>query len=186
MVERARAGDQNAMAILQMVGKNARAGQPKARAAFGAVESYIKENPAPLTNWPEAAEVIGVLKDYSNEDDALFEALLALPSLEDESLVQTACVVLSHGPPWSRKRIHAIDSMMEPGSDPQRLFRFGVENAGDGQKLGPAIRATPSELSGFLCAGHCIGLARKLQLARREDTPPTVLCKELEWELGCI
>jgi hypothetical protein len=186
LVERARAGDQNAMAILQMVGENARQGQPKARAAEGAIKRYIADNPAPLTNWAEGAEVIGILKNPENPDDGLFETLLTLPQYEDARLVSTACVVLSHHEPWTKGRIHALDSLMEPGCDEQRQFRMGVEGAGEARVLGPAIRSLPPELQGFLCAGHCLGTARKLQLARRADVPLTALCRDLEWELGCV
>jgi hypothetical protein len=186
LVERARAGDQNAMAILQMVGENARKGQPKARAAEGAIQRYIADHPAPLTNWAEGAELIGILKNPENPDDGIFETLLSLPQYEDARLVSTACVVLSHHEPWTKGRIHAIDSLMDPGSDEQRQFRMGVEGAAESRVLGPAIRSLPPELQGFLCAGHVLGTARKLQLARRADVPLTALCRDLEWELGCV
>jgi hypothetical protein len=185
LVERARAGDQNAMAILQMVGDNARQGQPKARAALGAVQRYIADNPAPLANWAEGAEVIGILKNPENPDDGLFETLLSLPQYEDARLVHTACVVLSFHEPWTKSRIRALDGLMEPGCDEQRQFRMGIENAGDAKVIGPAMRSLPPELEGFLCAGHCIGTARKIQLARREDVPLSAFCRDFEFELGC-
>jgi hypothetical protein len=185
LVERARAGDQNAMAMLAMVGERAREGVPKARSAFGAVQKYISEHPAPLDQWEEGAQLIGVLKNPENPDDGIFETLLSLPQYQDARLINTACVVLSHGYPWSKERIHGIDALMEAGSDPQRQYRFGIAHAGNGRMIGPAMSELPDELVGFLCAGHCIGTARKLQLLRRPDTSPGILCKDVEWELGC-
>lgn len=185
LVERSRAGDQNAMAILQIVGENARAGDTKAAAGLSAVQKYIADHPPPLVEWPEAAQAIGILKHPDNADDVLFDVLLTLPDFEDPRVVHTACVVLSQGQEWTKRRIHAIDQCMEPGSDEQRQFRFGVEHSADAKFIGPQLRRLPPELAGFLCAGHCIGTARKLQLVQRENVSPGILCKDVEWELGC-
>jgi hypothetical protein len=185
LVERSRAGDQNAMAILQLIGENARAGDPKAQAGLSAVQKYIADHPPPLVEWPEAAQTIGVLKHPDNTDDVLFDALLTLPEFEDPRIVHTACVVLAQGPEWTRRRIHGIDQLMEPGCDEQKQYRFGVEHAADPKFIRPQMSRLPRELAGFLCAGHCIGTARKLQLIQRADISPGILCKDVEWELGC-
>src|ERR1700690_838147 len=183
LVERARAGDQNAMAMLQMVGDNARAGSPKAKSGFGAVQRYIADHPAPLSNWEEGAQIIGVLKNGDNSDEDVFETLLSLPRYQDSNLIQTACVVLSMGPNWDNPRVHALDGLLEPQSPPQSAFRMGLENAGE-PVIKTASRQMPPEPEGYLCAGHCIGMARKIQIMRDPSSPVGILCKGVEWELG--
>jgi len=185
LVERARAGDQNAMAMLQMVGENARKGVPKAKAAAAAVARYIADNPAPISNWEEGASIIGILKNPDNSDEDVFETLLALPRFEDSNLIQTACVVLSMGPNWDNPRVHALDNLLAPGTPMKDTFRMGLENAGEPSVIQPTMRRLQPELAGYLCAGHCIGMARKIQIMRLPDSPVGILCKGVEWELGC-
>jgi hypothetical protein len=171
--------------MLQMVGENARKGIPKARSAAAAVQAYIAEHPAPLVNWEEGATIVGILKNPDNSDEDVFETLLSLPQFEDSNLIQTACVVLSmHPHPWDNPRVHALDSLLEAGSPPQEAFRFGLENAGE-PVIKRAKRSMPKELEGYLCAGHCIGMARKIQIMRLPDSPVGILCKGVEWELSC-
>lgn len=184
LVERARAGDQNAMAMLQMVGENARKGSPKAKTAQAAVTRYIADHPAPISNWEEGASIIGVLKNPDNSDEDVFETLLALPRFEDSNLIQTACVVLSMGRDWDNPRVHALDGLLEPSAPPQVTFRMGLENAGEPAVIKPTMRRLPPELAGYLCAGHCIGMARKIQIMRDPSSPVGILCKGVEWELG--
>jgi hypothetical protein len=184
LVERARAGDQNAMAILAMVGANARKGVPKAKSALCAVDLYIKDHPVPLSNWAEGAEVIGILKNPDNPDEGLLDTLLTLPEYEDARLVHTAAVVMSLGRPWTKPRIHNLDAQMS--HEERRPFRFGIENAGDARKMGQAMQGIDENLAGFLCAGHVIGMARKIQMIRRPEIPVGILCKDVEWELGCL
>jgi hypothetical protein len=186
LVERARAGDQNAMAMLQMVGDNARKGVPAAKSAALQVKAYISDNPAPLEHWEEGAHIIGVLKNPDNSDEDVFSTLLLLPQFEDARLVNTACVVLSMGDPWTRERIHALDSVLEAGGDQQHAFRMGVEKSGDANFMRQTFRSMPAELSGFLCAGHCIGMAHKLQAVRQNGASVGLLCRDVEWELGCV
>src|ERR1700730_10568722 len=112
LVERARAGDQNAMAILQMVGSNARKGVPKARSALCAVNTYIRDNPVPLALWHEGAEVIGILKNPDNPDEGLLDTLITLPEYGDARLIHTAAVVMSLGRAWTKPRIHNLDAQM--------------------------------------------------------------------------
>lgn len=183
LVDRARAGDQNAMAMLQKVGENARAGDPKARAGHDQVLSYIQKNPVKSAYDPRASQALGILKEPSNPEGAILDVLVSLPDLPDVGrAIQAACVILSKGRPWNKPRVQLVDSLLTPPA--QEPFRYAFDHALEPQSLASAREQCDPELSGYLCAGHCIGLARKLQLLRLPQVPASSLCEGIAWELG--
>jgi hypothetical protein len=187
LVQRARAGDQNAMAMIAQVGSNARAGNQTARSAFSLIKQYISENPVQMTNsmGAEVQEALGVLKEPSNHDHIgeIWEILCKLPIIGDGPLIQTACVILGNGPQWTKGKIKAVDNSLV-GAE-QNLFRFGYDNSMDPKRIRPIAQKLSKESVGPLCAGHCIGTARRIQLARMPQVPVSVLSPEIGWELGC-
>lgn len=183
LVDRARAGDQNAMGILQKVGENARAGEPVAITGQQHVLAYIQRNPVRSAYDPRASRVLGILKEPSNPDGAVLDVLVSLPDLPDSAqAISAACVILSQGRPWNKSRVQNLDAMLTPPA--QEPFRYAFDHALEPEALDSARRQCDPELSGYLCAGHCIGLARKLQLLRMPQVPAHSLCQGIAWELG--
>jgi hypothetical protein len=183
LVERARAGDQNAVAMIAMVGQNARQGNPRAKSAYALILEFIQKNSPKSIMGAETAEALGVLKEPSNPLESVFNVLCNLPILGDPLAIQAACVILGNGPAWSKPKVKSIDASLA-GAE-QNLFRYGFDNAASQKQLQPIAQQLPKEAIGFLCAGHCIGSARKIQLARLPQVPVSVLSADVGWELGC-
>jgi hypothetical protein len=184
LVERARAGDQNAMGMIAMVGENARKGNPKARSAFMLIQEFINNHPAGSIMGAEQQSALGVLKEPRNPLQVVYTILCQLPMMGDEQIVNAACVILANGRPWNKPTVKSIDASL--GHEVEKnLFRYGVDYANNEKKLRPIGTQLPPEAIGHLCAGHCIGTARKIQLARLPQVPVSVLSPDIGWELGC-
>jgi hypothetical protein len=184
LVERARAGDQNAMGMLSEIGKNAQLGNSRAKSAYSLIVEYCRTHPVNnAIMGAEAQEALGVLKQPDNPIDQILNVLCSLPVIGDPLCIQAACVLLANGPQWNKARTKQADQLLA-GAE-RNLFRFGVENSSDSSKIQPVAKTIPQQGIGFLCAGHCIGTARRIQLARLPQVPVSVLSPEVGWELGC-
>ncbi len=184
LVQRARAGEQNAMAILDMVGRNAKHGDPKAVSAHALILEYIRKKPIKHggTIGSEVAKTLGVLR-HNNPIEHTVDALTKLPSYADEDAINAACVLLANGAPLNKSKVKTVDSFFQGQN--QAVFRFGYSFSSEGDKLGSAIKQLDGKGMGVLCAGHCIGTARKIQLARLSNVPVSVLGSDIAWEIGC-
>jgi hypothetical protein len=181
LVERARLGDQNAMAILEEMGKNARNGNAKARSAYSIVMEYIRRNPVETVIGVEESNVLGVLKDPANPIDQLLSALTKIPALGSQNLINVACVILADTTPWNDQNCATADKCLNGA--PQSLFRYGFTFSNRGASIQQVVDTMP-EAVGFLCAGHCIGTARKIQMIRHRNAPLVILSPDIGWELG--
>ncbi len=103
LVRRSRAGDQNAMAIIDMARQNAEKGSIQAQLAVAAIKNYIKNNP-----------VSGVSSDMAGEFS------------NDDSLA--SAVRLAHGPVLSNP--HIRQAIAHFGAEEHEAFIFGMNNPG--------------------------------------------------------
>jgi hypothetical protein len=187
LVERARANDQNAMATLVMVGQNARAGNPVAKSAYKHVMDYINANPAgPVkTKYGIGAETQAALSQIPQVQDKpenLMEILCSLPLIGDSLAIQGACIILANGSLWTKEKVDDIKkALAEPA---QKLFNYGYCFSSDSNKIRPVAQKVPQSAIGYLCAGHCIGTARKIQLLRGSETPIAMISPDIGWELS--
>ena len=93
LVDRARAGDQNAMAILARVGDEARRGNSRARLAYGLAQIHIDRQPIMGDEArPIPPDALAALRDK----DTLLPALLYVLDCKDGEAA--ACSALLHGP----------------------------------------------------------------------------------------
>lgn len=186
LVKRARYGDENAMALIQRVGENARAGNPTAKSAYAYIADYIKNNPTTVQSPMGAEEVskLGILRAAGhNPPNVVFGVLASLPQSGNTDLIQGAIVALSNACLWNKDRIGMYDEMFSGDQQLQNLWRFGYAfSASVG--IPPGTSLSPSDI-GVVCGGHCIGTARKLQLARLKHIPLSVLGPQVGWEMGC-
>ena len=185
LVERARNYDQNAMAMLKEVADNAARGDATAQSALTQVKAYIAAHPAQeveSTADPsgESARCLGVLKDPRNAPATVLKALANLPAVGVKEDVTTACSILAVGPALTGEYLAALCEAAGPWKS---TVKFGIECAGDEDKLGQANReVTPKGGAGYLCAGHCLGMAARIQQAAAGNVG--AIGPEVAWEMG--
>ena len=179
LVRRARFYDQNAMGILKEMKENTDRGDFRSRGGLREVMGYIKAHPieAPLSEG--AARALGVVKDPRNTPDRVVDALGMLPGQGCKDDVLAACVLLGAGPPITDEWLTEACTHVAEWKD---TFLFAVDNAGDDEALGTAMREVGPASAPYLCAGHCIGMARKIRFAL--DGQPEALSDGIAWELG--
>ena len=172
LVERARAGDQNAMAMIGEVRQNAEKGIKKAKRAFAMLHDYIKSHPilegssdhhyrAPKVN----KQIVRKLSDNIGEDAAISAWTPGIPDL------YLAALVVASGPVLKPERVTNIGSHF--GDDTPR-FWFGFEKWNQPK--------TSKDSAVF--TGQVVGLARTIQGVREGYLPVSRLCPMAGWELG--
>src|SRR5579859_1722971 len=170
--ERARLGDQNAMATIAAVRASAKKGSKKAIAALKAIIAYLKAHPIKMVSKPV---VFGV--DEGIGLTALqtvpTSATQILPTLRSFDAILCAIVLLANGPLLTTPAINGLASTIE-GEEQQSMFRLGAATAGKVQPVDP-----------FSKAGCIVGQARKIQ-AVRMGVPGSLgrFSPGAAWELG--
>lgn len=179
LVRRARFFDQNAMGILKEMRENADRGDVRARGGLREVMSYIDNHPveAPLSEG--AARALGTIKDPRNVPSTVVDALGSLPGQGCKDDVLAACVIMGLGPPITDEWLAQACEHAGAWKD---TFLFAVDNAGDDEALGTAMREVGPASAPYLCAGHCIGMGRKIRMAL--EGQPEALSEPIAWELG--
>ncbi len=177
-VDRARAGDQNAMALISGVRVNAQKGSERAKKAARFLGEYIRANPVNLTDGtcknylpqsgtPDKA-LIQKLSQFKGDDGAVSAWTPAL-SKKDPYL---AAVVLADGPQMTHERIVNIGSHF---GEEKQDFLLGVKS----WNIKEPIRSSDAFI-----AGKAIGHTRALQGVRAGACPVSYLCRVSGWELG--
>ncbi len=179
---RARKGDQNAMAQIEQVGKNARAGQDRAKKVYALISQYIHEHPLEGSLSPETQNVLASLSHPDVDPTGILHCLCFLPQSGDPGAIEAACVLLANGPNVNAARLAEIRACVEPAL--LQAFDHGLANAGDAEKVQGAkasMNGEPNQ-TGALCAGNCLGIARKIQLFRSGKSA-TVMGADIGLEL---
>ena len=179
LVDRADCGDQNAMGLIEQIGRNARGGHAVAQASHAVIVEYARAKPkrrlGPVSG--DTRALLQALRAPNLPPPALLALLCALPSTEEEGGPEAACVLLAAGPVVSAPAIRAVQACLPP--ECHEAFEYGLANSGDPQ----AMRAGKERLPpGPLCAGECLGHARRLQ-AIRQGAPLGFLSADMGWEL---
>lgn len=180
LVRRARLYDQNAMAMLQVMAENARAGNKKSQAALEEVQGYIRAHPIDVPVSEGAARALGYLKDPQNPPSVVLDALASLPEVGCKDDITAACVVLGCGPELTDQYVL---EMCQGAGEWRDTFLYGLNQSGNEDALGAAREGLPVEGQGALCAGHIIGMGRRLQAAMKGY--PEALSEGIAWEVGC-
>jgi hypothetical protein len=182
LVDRARAGDQNAMGMIQEIGRNARAGFGAAAEPYRVIMGYIRANPAGpapgaarAVMGAETAQSLSLLAQPV-DPDTLLRVLCFIPRSGDEGVLEAACVLLAGGPDVDPPRVSAVQSRLPAPLHP--AFQFGL--GADAMKAGDLDAATV----GAVCAGHCLGFARRVQGVVRRGMPLSFLHPDVGWEVG--
>lgn len=174
VVERARAGDQVAMAILAQVRDNAKAGDARAKASFRIMERYIARNPP--TNFgvcdvthSESLKAMWGLGSLPSPDVAADVVMIEAPKVR----LWQAIVALVHAPKGDAL-ISAVDQKIPEGAE-RESFRKGanIRDAG-----------TDTAHLGFWKLGRIFALGRAIQRLQDESIPIAAFCPVVAWELG--
>lgn len=171
--------------ILANVEKNAALGNAKAKSAYQYIVDYMKDHPIKPQMGEDDSQKLGILRAVdSNPLPIVIGVLRSLPSSGHPDVIGAACVALSKGAAWNGKRVQTINSCF--GGEEQRFFQFGLANGGKQ----PIPRNVDQSQIGAICAGHCIGVARRIQLMRLPNATIGSLAKQglihpaMAWELG--
>ena len=185
MIDRARQGDQNAIALICQVRDNAKKGLPRAVKAFRALMHYAKTHPVTeKVSYVGAESHAEEIEDLANDvitsfgSDYVTAATEKLPELFSIS-VPMAVYATVNGPsllPGDGNLFESVRKALAPESD--KAFMFGY-------KYGPkAISTVPADLHDAFLLGHVLGTARRIQAVRLPDMPIGVLAPKTGVELG--
>jgi hypothetical protein len=169
LVTRARCGDQNAMAILKLVGENAQKQGPqgdRARAAFAMVERYIAEHPVSESVLSGDGEPAGERASHPTP----------------ERTVARAAVILANGPELTTELVREMVSAFGGRRNrQQRALAQGIRgHVHDDDRSTEGIEDSELLLHDY---GRAIGFARAVQIVRAGGSP-AALSPEVGWELG--
>lgn len=176
LVERSRLGDQNAVAILILVGKEAANGVLKAQVAKTAVENYIKAHPAASIGADAPKPVPpNVLQDAWKAESpaALVTCLLVLANCDAGS--NAGSTLLCKKMLISVEHLHVLSEVFK--SEPlKKVFMYGVKFP----NAQMAVALPPSGVYAYL-VGQMVGRAVRIQWAIKGSLTP--LCPMVGWEL---
>lgn len=188
IVDRARDGDQNAMALLQRIGENARRGVPRAQVAFGLCQEYMNTHD-PNSFGAERRQVRGLLGTVSNAirkraepleySTALHALLPGILTVVDPS---DAAVIISNGPELIGKDNERLSAILAafPTDDERKAFAAGAST----DHVDQALQKVKVALKPACAIGYIVGLARRIQLVRLPETPISAFSKDVAWEIG--
>jgi len=183
-VKRARLGDQNASANLQIIEGAAKRGDAQSIVLQREALKYIAANPPETVD--VGAETGGALSTLATpvalDPDALLAVLCFLPHSGDSGALESAVVLLSQGPEVSTSLIGSVQAAVPDAY--KTAFQEGAAHAGEDSELGRAAASfgADPQAAGYLCAGHCLGLARRIQQVR-VGAPFDTLSADVGWEL---
>lgn len=155
LVERARQGDQNAMAIIALVRDNSKKGNPRAKCSYEFIHEYIQTHP------------IATFGADSKRRKARSE-------------YDWACPLLANGPALTKTRISQVAGIFGNEED-RRAFLFGVSRAERAQAAPGALDDAQAKVFKI---GKIIGQARKLQAVRQPNSRISAFDPMIGWELG--
>lgn len=189
-VSRAREGDQNAMAILSLMGERARKGNPRALTAAKAVEAYIRANPYrrieigqdPISSEFEESPV---LKSIAKEAEGPAYALALAVQLPCAPRTMATVLTLVHGPALTQSLlVEVAEGIEEEDEGAGEIFLSGADRSHDDKAIFSQARAMPEEKSNVLLAGRLAGMARTIQAVCMGQWSEKAMSKNIAWELG--
>ncbi len=169
VVERARCGDQVAIALITKARKNAAAGDLTATRSLEKIKDYCLKKPviASSTSMLDLHRACIFGKDVEKAGEALSEVASKDP--------ETAAVTISNTCD-AAKLAKALSRLM----DGNRAFVAGYLG-----KVGlEVLPKLDHEGQHAFMMGYVVGMATRIQLVRKPGVPLAVLSKELAWECG--
>ena len=176
LVNAARLGDQNAMAMIERVAASAKAGSTKAVAARLAIARYAKSHPA----GPEVAGECGVMAARHEAEHALM-ALLEAQQRGPVGEVAMAAT-LANGPDIKIDKVQSIAARIK--DEYARAVFMKAVSSPEGL-ADVAIQQTSGALRKLAKAGKCLGLAIRIQRVRDPSFPLSSFSPQVGVDLEC-
>ena len=159
IIERARQGDQNAMAIIALVRDNSKKGMPRAQQSFRLMKEYIDDHPT-----------TGIGDEFHsrkrrNDDDSPWQSTL-----------------LADGPPITSRKLGIIAGCF--GEDEQYAFSHGFRHGKDAANIARLMHDMDDMQKKIFKLGQIMREARKIQNVRLPNSRISAFCCDIGWELG--
>ncbi len=181
LVERARLGDQNAMALMKQIGENAKKKQPRALKAYSALMVYIKANPVTKEmTFGEEVESDNIADDIHTAFGAEDYCEVVFSKVPDLALrnINKAIVCLANGPSLLPDDEHFKTVRESLSPEDEKAFMLGYKH---GVK---ELDDVPEQFHCPFLLGHVLGTARRIQAVRLPKVPVSVLSPQVGMELG--
>lgn len=180
LVERARAGDQNAMGLITMIATAAKKGNQKAKQSATAILAYAKSNPPTKFGAEKMMPVALIHALHVEQGQRLINAVKR--AIQYTGGAEAAAIILANRVPLTNVRVSYLAS--DFGSeDEAQLFTFGIMQP-SAKASGPLKAKLAPMGSVCLDAGRCFGYARAIQLVRLPQTRVSRFNSMVGWELG--
>jgi hypothetical protein len=200
LVQRARVGDQNAMAMIIMVRRSAAAGSARAKQTLRVIKEYIRNNPMPnvckvgFGCTPATQAIVNRMHSRIGAEPQAYVSVVSqeVPRIED---AYTAAVTLANSGDLihdrngkiartqdANPRIRGILKKLNPQC--QSAFIYGMESCHK-----PLHKLQPSgefhaDAPSALHIGRTIGIARRIQAVRLPHVSIATISPMAAWELG--
>lgn len=194
LVERARLGDQVAMATILEVGKAARSGIERAQLSYRMLKRYIETHPARENTFGEEivlaqqnralVHTLSTSIEHASPVQYVSAVTALVPSVGFDSLAK-ASVTLANGPDIassSSEYLAAVEASFP--DDERKAFEFGLKNSSCLSKILECSKRVSDKENKALQIGYSMGVARRIQAVRHENVPISVLSGMAAWELG--
>lgn len=186
LVERSRAGDQNAKALIAEIGVRAREGVPRAKKAYGLIEEYIQKHPYKDTKAGFGAEIEvdqlceDVAVGFCGEEISYVDIVTKkVPEIAAISL-NKAAVTLANGPSLlvrdGSTLLQDVSGSMQESD--RKAFMVGYHHGVQ------ELNSVPPNMRVPFLLGHILGTARRIQAVRCPGIPISVLSPQAGMELG--
>lgn len=180
LVERARAGDENAQALMAEIRdrtKMGKEGPAKARKAYWAMLEYIKKHPVKsLVHFgQDSVEIDKLCQNINFGDDYVEIVTQKVPEIASRS-VNKAIVTLANGPSLLKSSLISDVHQSLEGSN-AKAFKAGYQ-----QGLSE-LNSIPKQLWMPFVLGHVLGTAKRIQAIRCPGVSLNVLSPALGMEL---
>lgn len=181
LVERARLGDQNAMAMIDMVNKSATKGVARARLSKGMIQDYIKKHPVVGADVDPEKLGAALSKMTPPIDERIIPCVLEACKYKNGFIA--ASLVLSYLGPINPQTVQNY-GMSSFGSDGKsQSFFYGVQCPLEEAFYG-LINKVPRDALACTKVGQCFGRAAQLQRLRNGTGRISEMSPEAGWELG--
>lgn len=186
LVERARLGDQNAMALMKQIGENAKKKQPRALKAYTELMRYIKANPVTKTmafgeEMTEESELDSIAHDihssFGASEDYCEVVFSKVPDLALRN-INKAIVCLANGPSLLPDDNHFKQVRESLSPEDEKAFMLGYKHG---------VKELDDVEEKYHCPfllGHVLGTARRIQAVRLPKVPVSILSPQVGMELG--
>jgi hypothetical protein len=189
IANRARLGDQVAMAIICEVRDNAKKGDPKAKQAFKLLDQYTREhanNPENLNHYDSTMgddEAADLASTMCGEEVDYAVAIRQKAPAAIQASNRKAIVTLANGPsllPGERNLVREVGETFQTEEE-KEAFILGARFCA---KALAAMQDMTHEAQHALLLGYVLGTARKIQAVREPNMPISVQSRIAGWELG--